>query len=324
MLNDIKLVTRWWKTWKTIPVLSWVFGACLYSKGRYAQAAEHYQKGLEKHPNHPAQYCARLDLAYCYFRNGQFSEAEEQLKIVTAKVPESREGYLRLARLQIWTGRSLEASWTMRRALRSLPADGELAATFLLAVLDNEGPEYLLNEAVKISLSVATNGESNPRLDAARARLAMLRGDRRRGRARLEEIVSSSDVSIEAILLFAEVLIEEERIAHARRELRRALKAAPRHPRVLSLLAESYLKSGPFYNTEFAQQLAIQACQASNWMSPREMHILAECYYHHGDKISALLIASKAKDLGSKLLGEYRGVKHLDRLIETLSTGTQA
>jgi hypothetical protein len=54
------------------------------------------------------------------------------------------------------------------------------------------------------------------------------------------------------------------------------------------------------------------------------MHLLAEAYYHSGDKISALVVASKAKQAGTRLMGTYRDVRMLDELIESLSAGTQA
>jgi len=55
-----------------------------------------------------------------------------------------------------------------------------------------------------------------------------------------------------------------------------------------------------------------------------EMHTLAQAYVATGDKVSALLIASKARDTGRRLLGSFPDSGQLDRLIERLSTGTQA
>ena len=47
---------------------------------------------------------------------------------------------------------------------------------------------------------------------------------------------------------------------------------------------------------------------------------LAETYYHLDDRISALIIAQKAKEEGSRLMGTYRDAAVLDRLIEHLSS----
>ncbi|NDC38365.1 MAG: hypothetical protein EBZ48_09980, partial [Proteobacteria bacterium] len=120
------------------------------------------------------------------------------------------------------------------------------------------------------------------------------------------------------------LLLTEGEVMPARRLLRRALVKLPENPQILSLLAQSYLQSGALYNAEYARQLATEACQRSEWSSPRELHILAEAFYHIGDKASALIIASKAKEEGSRLLGSYRDVKSLDQLIDNLSTGTLA
>ncbi len=324
MFTTIKLFFKWWKTWKTLPVLSWVQGAKHYRDGNYEAAIRCYERGIKKRKEHPAQYCARMDLAYCLFRQRRVQDAEAHLKFVTTNLPKSREAFLRLARLQIWTGRSLDAAWTMRRALRTIEANGEAIALFMFAVLDNGGPAFLLKEVIDASMQLSQEERNNPKLIACRARLMMLRGNEEKGREYLEKSASQEDAPVEALLLFAEVLISEGKVAWARKYLRQAMLLVPEHPRVLSLLATSYLKSGPFYNPDYAKQLATDACQNTTWLSPREMHVLAESYFHLNDRMSALIIASKAKEEGSRLLGTYRDSAGLDRLIEDLSTGTQA
>lgn len=321
VVQAFKLVRKWWSTWRTLPVWSWVRAAAAYRAGNFGAAERFYRQGLKDHPLHPAHFCARLDLSYCLFKAGKIDDAEQQLRYVTTNMPTSREAHLRLARLQMWSGKSLEAAWTIRRALRYLEVDAELGAIFLMAVLDNGGPSYLLQEAIEAARRI--EGEA-PRLLAALARLDIHQGRAEAGREALGSLASEADAPFEAILLYGEALLDEGKIAHARRQLRRALAAAPDYPRVLSLLASSYLKSGPFYNAEYARQLASNACQVTNWSSPRDMHVLAEAYYHTGDKISALVVASKAKQAGNRLLGSYRDARMLDQLIESLSTGTQA
>lgn len=324
MITQLKLFMKWWKTWKTLPVVSWVQAASYYRSGRFDQAIKYYERGLKKHKTHPASYCARMDLAYCLFREKRFQEAEKHLRQVATHLPSSKEAVLRLAKLQLWTGRSLDAAWTMRRALRTVTPDAELVALYMFAVLDNGGPGFLLKEVIDASLALDRDSRNDTRLMAARARLMMLKGDSKKGREYLEKIAGGEEPFLEALLLFSEVLVDEGKIANARRHLRRAMTIAPEHPRVLSLLAESYLRSGPFYNPEYAKQLATDACRNTNWLSPREMHILAESYYHVNDRMAALIIASKAKEEGSRLLGTYRDSAGLEKLIQSLSTGTQA
>ncbi|MCB0333459.1 MAG: tetratricopeptide repeat protein [Bdellovibrionales bacterium] len=315
---------KWWRTWKTLPVYSWVKAAKHYKEGKFETAAHWYERGLKRHKNHPAELCARLDLAYCLFQGKKLEEAESHLKFVAHHMPHSKEAHLRLARLQLWTGRSLDAAWTMRRALRSSPHEPELVAFFMYSVLDNGGPKYLLKEAIDASLCIEEEAEFNLLLEATKARVSQIRGKGAGAQEYLERLAGNEKAPLEVLLIVGELAIKDREIAKARRYLRKALSISPDHPRVLSLLAESYLQSGPFYNPDYAQQLVTTACQNTNWLSPREMHVLAEAYYHQEDKISALIIASKAKEEGSRLLGTYRDAAMLDRLIENLSTGTQA
>jgi predicted Zn-dependent protease len=328
MLSECKtrwgLYAKWCITWRSWPVPAWVRAAGLYRSGSYEEAARHYLEGLQKHPQHRAQLCARMDLAYCMFKLGKFEQAEDMLRAVLAESPFNREASIRLAQVQLWTGFALEAAWTMRRALRSLPPDPELVGLFLTAVIESEAPSFLFDEAIAASKSIRDLGSDSPKLEIARARLMLRRGDRETGRARLVALVSQPKTCLEAILAFAEVLLEENAVEQCRRHLQRALRAAPNHPRVLSMLAQTYLKSGENYNALFALQLATSSCQSTKWTNPRDMHILAEAYQHLGDKMAALLMASKARQAGSRLLGTYRDTHVLDRLIDSLSSGSMA
>lgn len=328
-VESLGLVLKWWRTWRTLPVFAWVKAASLYRKGKFEDAAQLYRKGLRRAQNHPAHYCARLDLAYCLFRLGKLEAAEEELQKVVSLVPNSREAQLRLARLQLWRGESLQAAWTMRRALRNIAPDAEIACLFLGSAIDARAPRYLLEEALRALQSAQTGDESDVRANAFIARAQMIlrkvgTPEYQLARTQLAQIASRPGAPFESVIAFGEVLIEEGKVALARRLLRRALHSSSEYPRLLSLLAETYLRSGTFYNADYARQLATTACQKTSWTSPREMHILAEAFYHCGDKISALVVASKAKELGSRLLGSYTHSRTLDDLISNLSTGTQA
>jgi len=326
MFETVRLVKKWWKKWHTLPVMPWLKAALLYKAGRFAEAIPLYQQGLARHPEHPAKLCARLDLAYCLFRTGKLAEAEQELKNAANLAPQAREAQLRLAHFQMYKGRALEAAWTMRRLLRRVEPDAELVATFLLAVVENGGPNYLLKEASamveRLKLDQRVDARHLHKLKVARAREKMLNGQFDKGKEELAKLACQNPTSLEAVMAFAELLLKEGKVAFARQYLRRGLVMAPNHPRLLSLFAESYLLGGPFYSPEYAIQLATSACQLSGWSSPRELHVLAESYFHNGDKMSALLMASKAKEEGSRLLGSYRDTKSLEQLIQALSSDT--
>ena len=48
------------------------------------------------------------------------------------------------------------------------------------------------------------------------------------------------------------------------------------------------------------------------------MHVLAECYFHLDDTLSALATAERAREEGNRLLGTYRDAVILEKFIDTL------
>ena len=328
VIKGFKLYRKWWKTWGTLPVLAWIRAAQYYKAAEFARAVPLYRDGLAKNGHHPARTCARLDLAFCLFKIGKLTEAEQELRLAVQQSPDSREAQLRLAQFQIWIGQPLEAAWTMRRALKVLPTDADLAATFVLATIDGGGAAYLLKEAaqhLRAAEELPNQSERGKRkLAVAKARLHIERGEFDEGRERLYKLTCEGPTSLEAVLAFSELLIEEGKVPFARQQLRRGLMVAPNHPRILSLLSESYLRAGQFHSPQYALQLATNACQFGNWSSPRELHVLAEAFYSVGDKMTALLMASKAKQVGSRMMGSYRKSRSLNDLIEHLSVGSLA
>ena len=322
-MKSIKIVHKWWATWGTLPVRSWVKAASLYKDGKYSEAVEHYKKGLETHGRHPARFCARMDLAYCLFRTHKFEEAEAHLRCVVENIPQSREANLRLAQLYTWSGNHARAALTLREAVNHAPTDEDLIARFLLAALENGGPAKLLHEAVAALFNLDVKQLGHGRLEVARAALAVHRGETDKGLAMLLAIASRPAAPFEAHVLCGRLMLQEGKVAEARTHLTHALSMSPHHPIVLSLLAQSYLVPGTTYAPDFACQVGTQACQNSGWANPFDMHVLAQAFYHAGDKMSALLIASKAKEVGSRL-GVFRDAETIDQLIATLSAGTLA
>jgi predicted Zn-dependent protease len=324
MLTRISLYINWVKTWKSLPVFHWVKANNYYKEKRYDLARHYYKAGLDRHPEHVASYAARLDLAYCLFKLRKFDDAQEQLRALINAMPSFREAHIRLARIQAWMGHTLDAAWTLRRAIQQFKPDTELVALFLYNIVEHEGTSYLITEGLKYAEELRNDKASNSFLETAFAKLEIQRGNRVEAKEKLLQICAQVKCPFEAVLLLSELYLHDNEIEKSRYELKQLMKRVSDHPRVLSLLAETYLKSGEFYNPEYANQLAVSACQNSQWSSPRELHILAESYYHQGDKISALILASKAKQTGSQLLGSYREIKSLDKLIETLSSSTLA
>jgi predicted Zn-dependent protease len=119
------------------------------------------------------------------------------------------------------------------------------------------------------------------------------------------------------VVAFAEVLISEGKLAYARHHLHRALTAAPEHPKVLRLLAVTYLHEGAFFEPDFAVQIALRACQITAWRGIHELYILAQAYVAQEDKAAALMAATRAKHIASRLIGGHPGVERLEQSLQS-------
>lgn len=321
--SRLSLYKQWIKRWRCWPVKDWVDAAQHYRAARYDKAQHLYRRGLAANPASPARVHALLDLSHCAFRLKDYDEAEYALRQAVACSPGEREPYVRLARLQLWLGYATEAAWTMRACLGKVPVDPELATIFITAVVESGGVSYLVDEAREVLSQLHCEFEAYPRLEVARVRLALLTEDFDTARDDLARLAALDRGPFDAVVAYAQVLLDEGKTAYARHHLHRALVVSSENPRVLRMLASSYLKEGVFFEPEFAVQLATVACQFTSWKGVHEMHTLAEAYASKGDKMSALLVATRAKETGGRLLGSYRDSKHLDRLIQRLSQGTQ-
>jgi predicted Zn-dependent protease len=318
LLRTVKASLSWWNTWHTLPVYSWIRAAQHYRAHQYDKAIVHYLAGLKRHPRHKASQSANIDLAFCLFKTGDLLGAERVLKGVVARAPQCKRAWIRLGDLQLWRSISLEAAWSFKNALVHFPHDAELAGAYLSAVIDHGGPRNLIAHALTVAREIEAQGVSHPRLETALAKLATIQRETQEDNLVLESLALSQAASKECVLAYAESLFEMNEIAHARQQLRRYLEVFGAHPKVYRLLAETYLKSGLFYNPEYAVQVAVNACQCSRWTSPADMHTLADAYYHQGDTDAALLAASKARDCGGHDYTLYRGKDNLEQLIETL------
>lgn len=324
MLNLIKKSIKWWKTWGSFPCFYWIIAADQYREGHYEKAIELYEKGLKKYQDHPARFCALMDQAYCLFKTKKFHSAIKKLKFVNKHLPESKESYLRLANIYKWIGNDIEATWLLRKAIKNFPNDEELTSMFVFAVLDSSAPDHLIEEAYAQISKFSTS--KNHILNTARAALEYEYGEKEEARATLSKIACKLASNIPAKIYFSKILIEEGQYNFARINLTNALKLHPENPVILSLLAKTYQKESEDNdeNLNYALQLATSATQNSGWLSPRELHTLAQIYLEFGDKVSALLIASKAQDISRKRSDSYVDSKQLNEFVTSLAGGTLA
>lgn len=313
----------WIRRWRSLPVPTWIEGAELYQKGDFQKAAALYKRGLASNPGSRAKINALLDLSHCLFRLQEFDEAEMYLRQATASFPDVREGYVRLVRLQLWLGYSSEALWTMRQCIRRISVDPELVALFINAVVDSGAEEAAVQEARNLLDHVHCDAGGFPGLEVARARLTLAQSHCLVSRGELSKLAALDRGPFDAVVAYAEVLVSEGKLAYARHHLHRALIVAPEHPKVLRLLALSYLHEGALFEPEYAVQLAVRACQVTGWRGIHELYILAQAYIAQDDKMAALMAATRAKTIASRLIGGHPGVDQLERFLQSESTGSQ-
>ncbi|MCB0320901.1 MAG: hypothetical protein KDD60_08235, partial [Bdellovibrionales bacterium] len=305
-------IHSWVTTWRTWPVFDWINAAEYYRSGKYLDAERSYKQGLEKHPFHPARFCAAMDLTRCLIAQEKYEAADKYLRRLSAELPRSRRVHTALFDLQLRLGLTLEAAWTLRRAARYIALDEELTGRYFYCVVDNGGPSFLLDEVRKLVGGVKIAGKSTLLIRAAEVRHTLeTQGYVPKLLKALETMADEESAGMEVVLLAAEALLRSGKIASARRVLRKGMKLDSSYPRVLSLFAETYLRAGPFYQPDYALQLASDACRKSAWKSPREMHVLAEAYFHLNDHLAALATAQRAQSEGGRLLGTYRDAASL-------------
>jgi tetratricopeptide (TPR) repeat protein len=314
----------WIVRWRCMPVDAWLDAAELYQNSNFERAAELYKQGLSSHPTSRARVNALLDLSHCLFRLSRFDEAERYLRQAISTDPTLREGYVRLARLQLWLGYATEAVWTARVSMQRHSPDPELVTLFVTAVVESGGNPTSIAEAQKFLRQLNYDSGGFPRLDVARARLAYLVDKSEEAREDLARMASVDRGPFEAVVAFAEVLIGEGKLAYARHQLHRALSVAADHPKVLRLLARTYLNEGTFYEPEYAVQLALKACQLTSWKGVHELYIAAQSYVAVGDRVAALLAATRAKEVAARLLGGYPEVAQLEKLLQGRPAESQA
>lgn len=316
-----KLICKWLWVWGTLPVKSWVEGARFYKEGQFDKAARFYEQGLTSHSNHPASVSAALDLAYCYQRLGRITQAEDVLKNVVSSHPSLIDAHGRLARVKLTLGKAADAVVILRRAIVEHGFSTELVALLIGAYVENELlPRNVGSELREIVDGLSVEAKSDPKLEVALVRWALKdeQNDRVANLEKLKALAEKSGAHIDAIVAWSEELLADGKLEEARLQIGRLVKANCEISRMYSLLAETYLADGGSFEPMYAVQHAVKACQLSGWASPRELHVLAESYYHAEDKMGALLVASKALDLGRKQIGVYPRTTRLQKLVDSL------
>ena len=327
MLKTIKQAIKWWKTWGSLPCIYWIRAADNYRSGDYKSAVVNYQKGLEKYLDHPARFCALMDQSYCLVKLGKIDQAILKLQTVIKQLPESKEAHIRLANLYRLIGDDIEATWLLRKTIKLFPYDSEVLSLFIYSIIDSNAPSHIVIEAREYLNAIIKIDNNNYLLNTAFHIFDYYYGNKEDGRVEISKLACKLASNLPAKVYFAKILISEGQFNFARIQLSNALRLYPNNSKILSLLSETYLREiedRDDTNLKFSLQLAISSAQNSYWLSPRELHILAEVYYSFGDKFSALLVASKAQDISKKRSNSYPNQKELESFVSNLASGTLA
>jgi len=316
------LIFSWWKTWKTLPVYSWILGAHYFRQLEFLIAAKYYKKGLKQHSSHKAYYCALLDHAYCLYRIGQWKDALEDLSRITVAGKALKHAYLLQAEIELLVGNPISASRTMLRCLEIWPGDERATVRFAEAVTLTGVPTEFLDEVKgrldRMKRSVDVNDVLRVTIDTAIARYELFVGNYGAGKRLLSRVIATGQAPREALVLRAECLLEEGHITLAQSCLNSALEQMPHDPKITSLLARTYLVGGQTFSPAWALQLAVKSCQQSFWQNPEYLQVLAEAYEASGDESAALLISEKVKALSSLRRLNIRAIQRLEVQIQRL------
>ena len=300
-----KLVFDWYRMWSAAPVADWLRAADCFVKKDFAQAAEHYERGLKAQPSHPARHCARMDLAYCLYRTGNILGSLTQLTVVTESSIALRDAYLLRAKIEDILGKPELALRSLSDGLVLFPQDLRLLISFAHACLFN-GIEHERLQDVRENLlqqkrELLLDDNRQVLIDAALSHYELRFGDSESGDRMLVRVLATGIAPFEAIVIRGERLLEQRRMLQAREQLGRAMRISPRNPRPARLLAESYALPGDFCEPDWAEQLAQVACKLSSWQNRECVELLSRISDTKGDTSTAELLAERSNELSRQL-----------------------
>lgn len=298
-----QMAVEWYRMWKTVPVKDWLRAADLFIRGDYSKAADYYRRGLRARPMHPASTCARMDLAYCCYRLGRLDEAIDLLDLLVGQRVNLRDAYLLRSKLAAIVGCPHDGFEVLGIGVEVFPDDVSILSASLHINLSHQLDARRLHECfsrlLRLKQQLALEDERQVTLETALAHYELRCGDTEAGDRMLARVLATGAAPYEAVLLRGERLLRLGRILSAREQLTRAMRSAPRNPRPVQLLAETYLVAGYTEEPEFAEQLASVACRLSHWENPECVELLARAYERKCDYNSSDLLKARAQSLRS-------------------------
>lgn len=298
----IKETVRWYRIWRSWPVKEWVRAASLFRDGEFRYAVSYYRLGLQERPKHRAAPSAKLDLAYCLYRLDEFQEALDILDQLILLPHGLREAHLLKSRILAILDQPEAALEVLENYLEREPEDIKALIEFLhTAVFAGAADERLAKvrgKLIQAQRRLPLEHRANGGIDAALAHYELKHGSSGKGDKLLARVLAGGVPPVEAVVLRGERLLELGRLQQCREQLSRAIKAAPKNPRPVVLLAQSYLrKNGSDFNPAWAVSLAECACKLSHWTSRQCLAVLAAACEANNEKEKAELFWERLKKL---------------------------
>lgn len=299
----------WFRVWKCLPVRSWVKAAQFYKNSDFVSAKRCYQDGIKKYPKHKAAALARLDLAYCYYRDGELENALVELhQIIDSKAVKkcSEDVYYLLSRINYVLGNESEQMDYLRKGAKLFPDSIKIWTFYLHSLARHSCKTHnsimaearFVKEFVEdLRRPLAITDANLDKLDTAIAHFMLVFDDVELGESMISRVLAGNTTPYEAILIRGSRLLESDRVLLARQQLTRAMGIDPRDPAPVRLLAESYMIEGQFYNVHWAEQLANSSCKISSWKNPKSLETLKRAYSEVEELDTAELIDSRIAKL---------------------------
>lgn len=306
LLARPRLALEWWRTWHSLPVVSWIRGAQLFLAHDFKSAAVFYKRGLDLNRSHPARDCALVDLAYCHYREQRLEVALRILSLVREGSVALRDAFVLKAKIHDILGRTDKARRVLCEGLEQFPDDIKILLSYFHFALFNQETdarlESLKERLVSAKQDILLDDERRVAIDSALAHYEICLGNELRGERLLLKALSSGRAPFEAVILYGERLLDQSRVLQAREQLNRALRLSPRNPRPLRMLAESYFFFDDFKELDFAEQLAVQANRLADWKNFQNLELLQSILQEKGDNLGAELYREMAYRLKERYI----------------------
>ncbi len=306
-----QFIYHWVKHWKSFPVFTWLKAADYFLNKNFKLAAQYYRIGLNKHRNHPAKNCARMDYSYCLYRSGDLKESLKELKQMCLEEQEQKDCYLLAAKIYSYLGRTDLAITMLNSGLRCFPDDILVLTKYLHLSLETNLEQMIIDhlkeKLLKIKSLLNLDDNRIEIIDTALAHYSLQIEKNEDGEKLLARILASGKAPFEAVLLKGKRLLELGRIIPAREQLTRAMKISPRDPYPVLYLAESYLEYENFEDPEYALQLAKLACELSLWENVECMKTYIAALEKNYDHSTAELFEARCK----KLISSYKLIPNI-------------